>query len=184
MKDIKHHQADDYEDKIIARKNTNCLSSVPAFQPGANVAPAGVQASPAGASKACTPVDEFVLPMAPTLRKIRRSKETINMRRSVLLAVSLAALSGCSAWSSNPVRTQANYGASVRNMVSNQIYNPDKAQNPDALLPDGMDGDKTDSVLNKTYRGLVFVPREDLRHTTTYGQPNISILGGSGGAAR
>lgn len=106
------------------------------------------------------------------------------MRRRALLAISLAVLGGCSAWSSNPAHTQADYGASVRNMVSNQIYNPDKAQNPDALLPDGMDVDKTDSVLNKTYRGLVFVPKEELRHTTTYGQPSISIIGGSRGGAR
>lgn len=37
-----------------------------------------------------------------------------------LLAVSLTLLGGCAEWSSNPARTQADYGASVRNMVSKQ----------------------------------------------------------------
>ncbi len=97
----------------------------------------------------------------------------------VLLAISLMVLGGCAEWSSNPARTQADYGSSVRNMVSHQVYDPDKAQHPEALPPDGMDGNKTGSVLNKTYRGLVFVPKQELRHPSLYGQPNISILGGS-----
>lgn len=107
-----------------------------------------------------------------------------NRMPCVLLATGLTILGGCADWSSNPARTQADYGASVHNMVSNQVYDPDKAQHPEDKLPDGMEGNKTGSVLNKTYRGLVFVPKEDLRHTTTYGQPNISIIGGSGGSAR
>ncbi|HEY8037128.1 MAG TPA: hypothetical protein VIF37_16220 [Methylobacter sp.] len=98
----------------------------------------------------------------------------------VLLAVSLMVLDGCAEWSSTPAHTQANYGSSVRNMVSNQVYNQNKAQHPAALLPDGMEGNKSDSVLNSTYRGFVFVPKEDLHHSTTYGQPSMSIIGGGG----
>jgi hypothetical protein len=175
MKDIKkYNQADGYEEKAIVRKNASVSSIVPTLRRGNSVCNAPALRD-AGAS-------DTAFPFMP--QRVRRSVGTINMRHRALLTISLAVLSGCSAWSSNPARTQADYGASVRNMVSNQIYNPDKAQNPDALLPDGMDVDKTGAVLNKTYRGLVFTPREDLRHITTYGQPNISILGGSGGGAR
>ena len=93
-------------------------------------------------------------------------------------------LNGCAEWSSTPTRVQSNYGESVRSLVSNQIYNPDKAQHPATLLPDGMEGNKADAVLNSTYRGLIFVPKEDLRHTTIYGQPSINNLGGTSGSTR
>ena len=98
----------------------------------------------------------------------------------VLLSISLMGLGGCAEWSSTPARVQADYGNSVLSQVNNQIYNPDKAQHPAALMPDGMEGNKADTVLNTTYRGLIFVPKEELRHTTIYGQPSISNFGGSG----
>ena len=101
----------------------------------------------------------------------------------VLLAISLLTLDGCAEWSSNPVRVQANYGASVRSLVNNQIYYPNKAQHPAALMPDGMEGNKADSVLNGTYRALIVKPTETLTHPSTYGidgrGAGTSKLGGS-----
>ena len=70
----------------------------------------------------------------------------------LLLAASLMVLGGCAEWGSNPARMQADYGASVRKLVSNQIYNPSKARYPAALAPDGMEANKADSILNSTYR--------------------------------
>jgi hypothetical protein len=81
------------------------------------------------------------------------------------------------------VRVQANYGTSVRSLVNNQIYDPNKAQHPVAKLPDGMEGHKGDSVLNDTYRALIIKPEQILRHPTLYGidgrGAGSSKLGGS-----
>jgi hypothetical protein len=93
----------------------------------------------------------------------------------VLLTISLMILDGCVEWSSTPARVQADYGNSVRSLVNNQIYNPDKAQHPAALLPDGMEGNKADSVLNGTYREFIVKPAQSLSHPSVYG-----IDGGSG----
>lgn len=94
-----------------------------------------------------------------------------------LLVISLTLLSGCAEWSSNPARTQADYGASVRNMVSKQIYNKDKAQHPADEAPDGMEGNKTDTLLNQAYRGDIGNP-EDVRHSPL-GDPGLSGRSGS-----
>lgn len=99
-----------------------------------------------------------------------------------LLAISLMVLGGCAEWSSTPARVQADYGASVRNMVSKQIYNENKAQHPATLLPDGMEANKADTVLNQTYRQDIGNPG-DIRHSPL-GTPGISGRGGSGGATR
>jgi hypothetical protein len=87
----------------------------------------------------------------------------------VLLTISLMALAGCAEWSSTPARVQADYGNSVRSLVSNQIYNPEKARHPAALLPDGMEGNKADSVLNDTYRAFIVKPTQTLTHPSVYG---------------
>ncbi len=102
-----------------------------------------------------------------------------------LLALSLTILSGCAEWSSNPARTRADYGASVRNMVSKQIYNEDKDQSPAALAPDGMEGSKANSVLEGTYRSLIVRPEQHLSHPTVYGiDGRGSGMSTSGGSAR
>jgi len=103
----------------------------------------------------------------------------------VLLTTSLMILDGCAEWSSNPARVQANYGASVHSLVNNQIYNPNKAQHPAALLPDGMEGNKANSALNRTYRELVVKPEQHLSHPSVYGiDGRGSGISKSGGAAR
>lgn len=99
-----------------------------------------------------------------------------------LLTISLIGASGCAEWSSNPVRTQADYGASVRNMVTKQIYNESKAQHPAVSLPNGMEGNKADTVLNQTYRQDLGNPA-DIRHSPL-GTPGLSGRGGSGGSTR
>jgi hypothetical protein len=106
------------------------------------------------------------------------------LRVFLLVIIVMLGLNCCAEWSSTPTRVQSNYGESVRSLVSNQIYNPQKAKNPATLAPDGMEGNKADAVLNSTYRGLIFVPKEDLRHITTYGQPGINHIGSTGGSSR
>ena len=98
----------------------------------------------------------------------------------VLLAISLITLGGCAEWgewSSNPVRLQDDYGNSVRNMVNMQIYNPDKAQQPEALLPDGMEGNKAGTALDKAYRQDIGKPADI--NKSQLGTPGISGSGGS-----
>jgi hypothetical protein len=101
-----------------------------------------------------------------------------NCMGRALLAASLMVLGGCAEWSSDPARTQADYGASVRNMVSKQIYNENKAQHPAALLPNGMEGNKADTILEgRTYRGDIGDPT-DIR-PSLLGTPGLSGRGGS-----
>lgn len=101
----------------------------------------------------------------------------------VLLATGLTLLSGCAEWSGNPARVQSNYGASVRNMVNEQIYNQNKAQYPAGLLPSGIEGDKAITILEgRTYRGDTGNP-DNIGHSQL-GNPGISGSGGSGGSTR
>jgi hypothetical protein len=83
----------------------------------------------------------------------------------VLLSISLMSLGGCAEWSSTPARVQADYGKSVLSQVNNQIYNPEKAQHPAALLPDGMEGNKADRVLEKTYRDWGLSNQKMIQHS-------------------
>jgi hypothetical protein len=100
-----------------------------------------------------------------------------SMMPCVLLAISLMLLDGCADFSSTPARVEADYGASVRSLVNNQIYNPDKAQHPAALLPDGMEGNKADKVLNDVYR---IVKPAEISHSPL----GISGSGGTAGSTR
>jgi hypothetical protein len=76
--------------------------------------------------------------------------------------------SGCgAAWNATPERTQADYGASVRNMVNNQIYDPVKTQQPAVLAPDGIEGNKADATLQSAYRGVIGKPEEVRRPQST-----------------
>jgi hypothetical protein len=100
----------------------------------------------------------------------------------ILLALSLMVLDGCAEFSSTPARVQADYGTSVRSLVNNQIYNPDKAQHPAALLPNGMEGNKADRILEKAYRQDIGDPK-DISHSQL-GTSGISGRGGSGGSTQ
>ena len=97
----------------------------------------------------------------------------------VLLSISLMGLAGCAEWSSTPARVEADYGNSVRSLVNNQIYNPDKAQHPAALLPNGMEGNKADTILQKAYRQDIGNP-SNISHS----QLGASGISGSGGSTR
>ena len=97
----------------------------------------------------------------------------------VLIASCLITLGGCSAWNATPVRMQADYGNSVRNMVNNQIYTPSKAQSPAILAPDGMEGAKAESALEKAYRQDIGKP-EVVRQHSRLGTPGSSGVGGGG----
>ena len=101
----------------------------------------------------------------------------------VLLTISLMALEGCAEWSSTPARVQADYGNSVRSLVNNQIYNPDKARHPAALLPDGMEGNKADTVLDE---GLSPGHRQPERHfpQSVWNSRVFPAVGGSGGSTQ
>jgi hypothetical protein len=105
-----------------------------------------------------------------------------NRMQHGLLAISLMVMGGCAEWSSTPVRVQADYGASVRNMVNRQIYNENKAQHPAALLPNGIEANKADTTLNQTYRKDIGNPG-DVNHSSL-GDPGLSGRSGSGGSTR
>ncbi|MGR9013179.1 MAG: hypothetical protein ACU83U_05990 [Gammaproteobacteria bacterium] len=98
------------------------------------------------------------------------------------LAISLTLIGGCAEWSSTPTRVQDDFGASVRNMVLQQTYNPAKAQSPTALAPDGIDSNKARTILDKAYRQDTGNPA-DISHSPL-GTSGISGSGGSGGSAR
>jgi len=98
-----------------------------------------------------------------------------------IFAISLQLLSGCTQWNSDPTRLQADYGQSVRAMVSNQIYNPCKSQAPAALAPDGMEANKADRLLNgyRTDIGKV----DNVNHSAL-GAPGLANQGGAGASSR
>jgi hypothetical protein len=108
------------------------------------------------------------------------SYKTQHQLRILLVGIIvMLGLNGCAEWSSTPTRVQSNYGESVRSLVSNQIYNPEKAKNPATLAPDGMEGNKADAVLQKAYRNDIGNPG-DVKHSQL-GSPGLS---GSGGSTR
>jgi len=96
----------------------------------------------------------------------------------IVVVTGLMALGGCAAWKAPPARVEANYGASVRNMVFSQIANPDKARHPAAEAPDGLDGVKAESVLDKAYRKDAGDPKRVRQHST-FGLPGLSSGTGS-----
>lgn len=63
-------------------------------------------------------------------------------------AAMVLALSACS---TDPVRVEADYGNSVRNMIEAQMANPEAARNPSSGLPGGLDGGKGEKVI-EAYR--------------------------------
>jgi hypothetical protein len=73
-------------------------------------------------------------------------------RPTVLLVMALCGLTGCPEWQATPVRVESAYGQADRSMLNAQIYNPDKARHPASLAPDGLEGEKADTVLQETYR--------------------------------
>jgi hypothetical protein len=94
----------------------------------------------------------------------------------VFFGASLMVLSGCAEWSSAPRRMEVDYGLSVRNMVNNQIYDPYKAQHPEVMAPNGMEGNKGDAVLNEVYRGDIGDPKTIKIHSLL-GTPGLSSGG-------
>jgi hypothetical protein len=92
------------------------------------------------------------------------------------LAALLATLAvgGCAGWSSTPERLDANYGASVRAMVYNQIADPDKAQHPASLAPDGLEGVKAGSVLEQAYRKDLGKPELIRQHNSNVVAPGLA----------
>lgn len=194
MKDITHNQPDHYEEKGVTRKNVNGLSIASMLRRYTYLEVGRNKPVRAAAKTGVSGKAHPNFPETPTLANAGRTYSglrlrlsfrnlSINMRSHALLAISLTVLSGCSAWSSNPARTQADYGASVRNLVSNQIYNPNKAQHPKGLLPSGIEGNKAQTILEgRTYRGDIGNPM-DVNHSQL-GNPGISGRGGSGSSAR
>ena len=89
--------------------------------------------------------------------------------RTAVAACLLLAAGGCAEWSATPARLEANYGASVRNMVLNQTANPDKARHPAPQAPDGADGVKAQGVLEQAYRQDVGNPGAVRRHDSAFG---------------
>lgn len=75
----------------------------------------------------------------------------------LIAALGPVLLAGCTG--ADPVRVEQDFGKSVRNMVSAQIYDPEAARDPPSDPPLEMDGQKSENVL-RTYRSDVSKPQE------------------------
>jgi hypothetical protein len=95
----------------------------------------------------------------------------------------MAVLPACAEYSATPARLQSNYGASVRNMVNNQIYNPAAAQHPAALAPNGIEGNKSERVMEKAYRNDIGNPPQ-IEQKSTLGVIGRGGSSGSSGSSR
>ena len=71
----------------------------------------------------------------------------------IMLSAIGVLISGCSWTTATPVRTTADFGQSVRNMVSQSIYDPKTSEHPDRYAPDGMEGQKASVALQRAYQG-------------------------------
>lgn len=92
----------------------------------------------------------------------------------VCLAISPAALWACApAWRSEPIRTQADFGNSVSNMIAAQTADPARIANPDLAPVHGLSGDKSASVYAE-YRKDVSKPKQVERPINI----NVSSSGG------
>ena len=82
-----------------------------------------------------------------------------NFYKLVVTAFTLISIfvSGCS--STDPIRVEADYGNSVRNMIEAQIYDPDAAKYPPSEPPTTLDGSYAENVL-EAYRDDVSRPEE------------------------
>ena len=56
--------------------------------------------------------------------------------KALLVSTSGLLITACSSWT-EPARVEADFGNSVRNMIAEQIYDPEAAQRPDAGVPLG-----------------------------------------------
>jgi hypothetical protein len=96
-----------------------------------------------------------------------------------LLATGLLALAACADWSATPARIDRNFGHAVGNMVTQQVYNPGKAQHPAAKAPDGIEGMKAEGAL-EVYRSDTGKPADVEKKTS------LGVIGrtGSSGSSR
>lgn len=91
----------------------------------------------------------------------------------------MVSISGCADWRSDPKRVMGDYGNSVREMVSLTLYSPQKAQNPNTLAPDGMEGQKAAVLLQRTYQSDI----GSASRVRAVPQMNISQSAGTPGMA-
>lgn len=82
----------------------------------------------------------------------------VYFRPSALMLVTAMLLTGCSEFSSKPERIIATEGNGVRDLVQQSIYDPKKTQNPKPNLPDGMEGQKGEAVLQRMYQPDLGLP--------------------------
>lgn len=68
------------------------------------------------------------------------------------IMVAIAVITVFTGCSTTPNELELNYGKAYRNMIAEQIYNPDAALNPPTNPPESFDGERASDVLNK-YRG-------------------------------
>lgn len=81
-----------------------------------------------------------------------------DLKQSSLLYIILTAVlvAGCSL--SEPRRTEADFGNSVRNMIAEQTYDPDAAARNAEQIPEGYDAELGENVM-KVYRKDVAKPK-------------------------
>lgn len=79
-------------------------------------------------------------------------------RPSACMLLTAMLLVGCAEFSSKPERIIATEGNAVRDLVQQSMYDPKKTQNPKPNLPDGMEGQKGEAVLQRMYQPDLGVP--------------------------
>lgn len=72
--------------------------------------------------------------------------------RRLCLMAALCGLAGCQEWQATPVRVENAYGQANRALVNAQIFDPGTVRKTASLAPDGMEGQKADTILQEAYR--------------------------------
>jgi type IV pilus biogenesis protein CpaD/CtpE len=81
----------------------------------------------------------------------------MKLQKTVLSVFALGGVLVLGACTTKPTRTEANFGASVRQMIEAQTFDPGTRENPSAVAPEGGDGKRLEGVLEQ-YRTDVAKP--------------------------
>ena len=101
----------------------------------------------------------------------RGTMMNVKTRTTSLAFLGLSALSSC-AWYETP-RVDADFGVSVRQMIAEQIYDPEVASEPALYGPDAHTGDAADSAIEAYLRASA---EARVQRSRTTGSP-LPIVG-------
>jgi type IV pilus biogenesis protein CpaD/CtpE len=81
------------------------------------------------------------------------------MKKPIFLVAATVAITFVGVGCSNPTRTEADYGRSVREMINAQVADPTTLTNPSTAIVTGADPDMVNTAIN-TMRGHVAEPAD------------------------